>query len=70
MTALLLGVLGTLDVYYVNQDIVLLARLAGWTEQAPPLPNNHYLAGLAVCCVAILWVAHARFLQRPRPARG
>ena len=43
MNSLLIGALGAIDVYYLNQDILLLASLAGWTDQ-PPAPHPYFAA--------------------------
>ncbi|HEU4418528.1 MAG TPA: hypothetical protein VFT55_06285 [Planctomycetota bacterium] len=68
MNSLLIGALGAIDIYYLNQDIFLLASLAGWTDQ-PPAPHP-YFAAFALGCVVTLWVAH-RVWQRARgPARA
>lgn len=68
MNSLLIGALGVIDIYYLNQDILLLASLAGWKDQ-PPAPHP-YFAAFALGCVVTLWVAY-RVVQRARePARA
>ena len=64
MNSLLVGALGFTDIYYINQDVLLLARLAGWTDQAPA--SNPYFAAFALCAVLVIWVVHASLLRRAR----
>ena len=56
MNSLLIGALGAIDVYYLNQDIMLLASLAGWTDQPPA--HHPYFAAIALGCVITLWAIH------------
>lgn len=68
MNSLLVGALGVIDVYYLNQDIILLASLAGWTDQPPS--HHPYFAAIALGCVITLWVVHRLLQQATRPARA
>ena len=68
MNSLLIGALGVIDIYYINQDVLLLGSLAGWTDQ-PPSPHPYFVA-IALGCVVGLWAVH-RVWQRARvPARA
>jgi hypothetical protein len=60
--SLLVGLLGVTNAYYVQKDVVLIARLAGWTDHAPP--DHHLLGIIAFCGVVILWLVHRRVLLR------
>ncbi|HZN38125.1 MAG TPA: hypothetical protein VFD82_04935 [Planctomycetota bacterium] len=64
MNSLLVGALGVIDVYYLNQDIFLLASLVGWTDQ--PHANNPLVAAIALGCVVIVWLVHKRVVLRAR----
>ncbi|HEX6811652.1 MAG TPA: hypothetical protein VF384_08530 [Planctomycetota bacterium] len=64
MNALLIGVLGVTDCYYVGKDVVLVANLAGWTDHSPA--DDHYLAAIALFCVLVVWFVHGRIMQHAR----
>jgi hypothetical protein len=63
VNSLLVGALGAIDIYYINQDVMLLARMAGWTDQ-PPAPHP-YFGAIALGCVVFLWAVH-RVVQLAR----
>ena len=68
VNSLLVGALGAIDIYYINQDVMLLASMAGWTDQ-PPAPHPYFCA-IALGCVVCLWAGH-RVLKLARgPARA
>ena len=64
MNSLLIAGLAAVDVYYIHEDVMLLARLAGATQPVSnPVPENHHQAFAALCCVVAIWAAH-RFWRR------
>ena len=68
VNSLLVGALGAIDIYYINQDVFLLTSLAGWTDQ--PSAPHPYFGAIALGCVVTLWAGY-RVWQRARgPARA
>ena len=65
MNSLLIAGLAAVDVYYIHEDVILLANLAGAAEPAPvPARADHLLAVVALGCVVAAWVARRLWSRR------
>jgi hypothetical protein len=65
VNSLLIAGLAVVDVYYLHEDVLLLATLAG--AKAPvveAVPTDHHAAILALGCVVAVWAARRFWFRK------